>query len=140
MDVRPAKAADAEALAPLYAQLGYPAAPEAIAARLTRNAAHPDYAAWVAEAEGRVTGFAGGHLLHPWEDEEPAAQIMIMVVDEAARGQGVGGALVATFEGWARTHGAVRAVVGSGFAREGAHRFYERHGYEATGVRFKKKL
>ncbi|MEV0649511.1 GNAT family N-acetyltransferase [Phytomonospora sp. NPDC050363] len=141
MTVRPATSGDAPRLVALFEQLGYPSTAEAIAARLERNTA-PGYRAWVFDAgDGSgPAGFAGGHVLLPWEHDDPAAQLMILVVDERRRGRGVGKALVAVFEEWARDQGAVRLLVGSGTAREKTHRFYLNRGFEQTGLRFAKRL
>ena len=73
-------------------------------------------------------GFAAGHLVHPIEDDRPAAQLIALVSSTEARGTGVGTALCRTFEDWALTHGAQRAVVNSGNHRQSAHDFYQRHG------------
>lgn len=138
--VRAATPDDASALVALFAQLGHPASREAIAARLVRNAI-PGYAAWVFDTDDLgVVGFAGGHVLLPFENDDPAAQLMILVVDERSRGRGVGKTLVAVFEDWARGQGAAQAVVGSGNGRVEAHHFYEGRGYEQRGLRFKKPL
>jgi GNAT superfamily N-acetyltransferase len=68
------------------------------------------------------------------------AQLLVLAVDEKARRGGVGRKLVEAAEEWARERGADVMIVHSGRQRTGAHAFYERVGYEATGVRFKKKL
>ncbi|HEY1178720.1 MAG TPA: GNAT family N-acetyltransferase, partial [Phytomonospora sp.] len=106
MRVREVRDGDAEGLVELLGQLGYPVTAEALAARIARNDA-PDYRAWVCVADdGRPVGFAGGHVMRPWEQDAPVAQLMILVADEAHRGRGVGSALVDAFEAWARDVGA----------------------------------
>ncbi|WP_372451579.1 GNAT family N-acetyltransferase [Glycomyces salinus] len=125
----------------LFEQLGYPTTPGRLTARLERNATS-EYQAWVFEADDRssIIGFAGGHILHPYEDDAPAAQLMILIVDEQRRGSGAGAALVAVFEQWAQQQGATRVGISSGAERTKAHRFYEGRGYKATGLRFGKRL
>lgn len=140
MTVRAAVAADAAGLVGLFAALGYPTEAGAIVARIERNT-RPEYACWVFVTEdGEIAGFAGGHVVHPWEHHDPAAQLMILVVDERHRGLGVGSRLVEVFEEWARGLGVARVHVTSNAAREAAHRFYNGRGYETTGFRFGKKL
>jgi GNAT superfamily N-acetyltransferase len=58
------------------------------------------------------------------------ASINGLVVDEGRRGAGIGRALVAAGEAWARQRGAKEITVRSRSTRERAHRFYERIGYE----------
>lgn len=140
MTVRAAEMGDAAELAGLFAELGHPADAAAVAARIGRNT-RPEYESWVyVTDDGTVAGFAGGHLLHPWENEAPAAQLMILVVGERYRGLGVGTTLVDAFEAWARREGAWRVLVTSRTAREAAHRFYVGRGYEQNGLRFGKRL
>jgi GNAT superfamily N-acetyltransferase len=62
----------------------------------------------------------------------------VLVVEEKARGQGVGSALVARAEDWAIEHGALRISLTSALHRESAHEFYKARDYEHTGVRLTK--
>ncbi|QSB04488.1 GNAT family N-acetyltransferase [Natronoglycomyces albus] len=141
MLIRPTTTRDAHQLQPLFNQLGYPAGPDAIARRLARISGQQDYAAWVAQTDrGAISGFAGGHLIMPFENDEPAAQLLALVVDEQARGQGIGRALVAECERWAMQHGAHRLTLNSSTKRKAAHAFYEQMGFTSTGLRFVKKV
>lgn len=141
MTVRVAETRDAPSLIDLFEQLGYPTTPDRLTARLERNATS-EYQAWVFETDDRssIIGFAGGHVLYPYEDDDPAAQLMILIVEEQHRGLGAGAALVAAFEQWAQQQGATRFGISSGAERTKAHRFYEDRGYKATGLRFGKRL
>lgn len=141
MTVRAASLEDAESLVPLLEQLGYPAEPAEIRRRLQRTTAR-DYAAWVfvTDSGSDVIGFAAGHLLLPYENDAPAAQLMILVVDERHRGSGVGTALLDAFEAWATSRGASRVIVSSGLERVATHAFYVRQGWARTGVRFGRQL
>lgn len=56
-------------------------------------------------------------------------EIFGLVVDESARGQGVGRALVAAAEEWARLRGLSHVTVRSNIARDLSHPFYLREGY-----------
>ncbi|HEX8777263.1 MAG TPA: GNAT family N-acetyltransferase, partial [Rhodanobacter sp.] len=56
-------------------------------------------------------------------------EIVGLVVDAAARGTGVGRALVTDAEQWARAQGFDAIGVRSNVAREGSHPFYEALGY-----------
>ncbi len=57
-------------------------------------------------------------------------EIVGLVVDERARRQGIGKALVATAESWATARGIQTVFVRSNVARSASHRFYEDTGYE----------
>jgi GNAT superfamily N-acetyltransferase len=139
--IRLSTAGDAGRLAPLLGQLGYPAASAALAPRLERLLSHPEYAVWVAEADdGSLLGLAVGHIVFLLEDDQPAAHLTALVVDQAVRGDGLGRRLVEVFERWAGENSAVRAVVTSADHRAAAHAFYGRLGYEHTGRRFGKRL
>jgi len=63
-----------------------------------------------------------------------------MRVVPAARGQGVGGRLVAAFFAWAKERGAVRAGVTAYAANERAQRFYARHGFVPASVTLRATL
>jgi GNAT superfamily N-acetyltransferase len=57
-----------------------------------------------------------------------------------SRGAGVGGALVAAVEDWARARGAETLVLTSGRQRLEAQRFCESRGHAATGIRLIERL
>ena len=61
-----------------------------------------------------------------------AAELGGLVVDETQRSGGLGAALLAAAERWARDHDCQRLVVRSRVSRQRAHRFYRRHGYAMT--------
>jgi GNAT superfamily N-acetyltransferase len=88
----------------------------------------------VAESgEGRVVGWL--HVAARTQlTEDASAEILGLVVDESARGNGIGAALVRAAEEWARAQGCVRIRVRSRDTRERAHRFYEREGYARNKV------
>lgn len=132
--IRAATLADAEALAPLSGQLGYPADAPTIARRLADIANRDAGMVLVAvDAHGTVCGFALAeprYLLFT----EPFVELAALVVGEAVRGQGIGAALLAAVEAWARERGVSRVRVRSNVIRDRAHRFYLREGY-AEGKR-----
>jgi GNAT superfamily N-acetyltransferase len=67
---------------------------------------------------------------------------MALVVDERARGAGVGRELVASAEAWAVARGCRRLTVATRITRERAHRFYLREGFslDKTSHVFQKPL
>ena len=127
--IRTARNYDAEAIAALGAQLGYPATRQQIASRLAGIESDLSSRVLVAEdASGRVVGWL--HVAARAQlTEDSAAEILGLVVDETARGGGIGAALLAAAEAWARNAGCAHVRVRSRVERERAHRFYQRAGF-----------
>ncbi|HEX5387695.1 MAG TPA: GNAT family N-acetyltransferase [Gemmatimonadales bacterium] len=138
--IRPARAADADALARLLGQLGYPAAGTDVARRLERMMGSGHATVLVAEQDGEVVGLATFHLMHVLNRARTVAWLTALVVDEAARGVGIGRALVDGVEAFAREAGCERLSVTTQEFRTEAHAFYARLGFEHTGRRFAKPL
>lgn len=142
MRIRPMTTADAPLVADLTTQLGYPTSPAETAERLVRLAERPtEHATIVADEGGRAVGWVHVALATSLA-AGVEADIGGLVVDGSHRSSGVGAALLAAAEAWARDHGAARVVVRSRVARERAHRFYEREGYGLvkTSHVFEKRL
>jgi GNAT superfamily N-acetyltransferase len=139
LTIRNAQAADAEAIASLLGQLGYPAGPGSVGSRLERLVIVGDRVV-VAELDGRVVGFAQLHVSPTIEHEQPAAKLSALVVDETHRGEGIGRALVEAMETEARARRCTLLFLTTAARREDAHEFYRRVGLEETGKRFTKLL
>ncbi|WHZ18574.1 MAG: hypothetical protein OJF55_000723 [Rhodanobacteraceae bacterium] len=125
--IREATPADAEALAVLSGQLGYPADAPAILRRLA-DIADRGVVLVAVDPRGAVCGFAHAEprrLLIA----EPFVELAALVVSETARGSGAGAALLAAVETWTRGQGIAGVRVRSNVLRERAHRFYLREGY-----------
>jgi len=125
--VRVATSADAEALALLSGQLGYPADAAAILRRMGALIDHGVVLVAV-DPQGAICGFAHAEprcLLIA----EPFVELAALVVSENARGSGAGATLLAAVEAWTREHGIASVRVRSNVLRERAHRFYLREGY-----------
>lgn len=127
--IRPAGHGDASSIAALTTQLGYPTTAAEMQARLAHALASPMDAVFVAvSTHGVVTGWIHiieRHLL----EAPPFCEIMGLVVDESARGRGVGAELTAAAERWATGRGVGVMRVRSNVVRERAHAFYVRNGY-----------
>ena len=137
--IRPAASGDAAPLGRLLDQLGYPTAAAEIPERIEKLHARPGPMVLVAEDEhGGVVGVVTVHLFQSIHSTEPAAWLTSLVVEENARGQGIGSALVLRAEDWAIQHGALRLSLTSALHRERAHEFYKTRDYEHTGVRLTK--
>lgn len=126
--VRHATHTDATSIATLCSQLGYPTEASAIERRLARLLDHPEHGVWVAVRDGQTLGWLHASVTRALE-YEPCAEILGLVVDEAARSGGVGAALVVAAEHWASALGLPEMRVRSRDSRERAHAFYRRCGY-----------
>ena len=134
--VRDASAADAPALAPLLAELGYPVAADALASRMRRMLGRDDQRVFVAERDGATLGLLALHVFPVLAYDRDLAMIMALVVTENARGLGVGRALIERAEAVGKSLGASRLMVTTHVRRADAHAFYERLGFEFTGRRY----
>ena len=128
MNTRLARQEDAPAIAALVSQLGYDAARREVADRLARLLARSGQRFIVAEADGRLLGWVHVELAD-YVDSGTYAQIGGLVVDRAHRRQGIGAALMAEAEAWARQQGCAMMRLRSSSTRTPAHRFYEGLGY-----------
>jgi ribosomal protein S18 acetylase RimI-like enzyme len=93
-----------------------------------------DHLLYVAALEGRVVGYALTTISRPLYTNGDAAQLQELVVDEPARGLGIGSLLVTTVEGECRRRGIRQLTVASS---RGAS-FYERLDYRSTADFLKK--
>ncbi|HVT57097.1 MAG TPA: GNAT family N-acetyltransferase [Thermoanaerobaculia bacterium] len=150
LEIRPARLADAAALADLSTQLGYPSSPGATAARLARLlhtaqtaqtappapqspvAAAADHLVLVAATSaGQVVGWV--HLgTTVTLESEPFVELFGLVVDQALRGRKIGERLVLSGLEWAAARGFDQVRVRSNVVRADAHRFYERLGFKVV--------
>ena len=138
--VRTATLADAEPIARLMSELGYPTSPQQMAVRLTSILADRTYRTLVACADERIVGVIGTRIGPMYEIDGAYGQIMALVVAETHRRDGVGGRLVQAAESHFAAQGACVAIVTSANCRADAHAFYETHGYAFDGRRYKKPL
>ena len=137
--IRDARPSDADAVARLLDQLGYPAEPAAIVSRLERLAIVGDRVV-VADVDQKVVGLAHLQVTPTIEYDRPAAKIGALIVDDAHRGEGIGRALVEALEAEARARGCELLFLTTSAQRKDAHEFYRRVGLEETGRRFTKSL
>ena len=130
--VREIRVEDAEAVAQLSGELGYPAAVPKMADRIRSYRALADHVTYVAcLAEDRVVAWIDVGVAHHLQ-AEPYAEIGGLVVANGMRNANIGSRLVARAEQWAAERGIRTVRVRSQIARERAHRFYLRLGYERT--------
>lgn len=158
--IRAAVVGDAEAVAALLAELGYPQQAASTAQSLQLALADPRQAVWVAEvsepqrtdgqkADGQhvdgkgptaVVGFAAATTLFYFHLGRSIARLSSLVVSERMRGQQLGAQLLAAAERWAGKQGCDQLELTSSTRRERAHGFYRRAGYEPSAYRFVRRL
>jgi GNAT superfamily N-acetyltransferase len=131
MTIREARDADAQAIAELSAELGYPATAEIILERLSFARQLGGHTLFVAEEDSRITAWVDLSISHHIQSGA-YVEIGGLVVRTDARGRGIGALLVRAAEDWARSNAIATVLVRSQIAREDAHRFYLREGYERT--------
>jgi len=136
--LRPATTADAERIAALFTEEGYPAGPSDIVARLERFSS-PFSTVSVAESGGEVLGFVAVHLLPRFEHDDRIARVLALVVDAGVRERGVGHLLMAEAERIAAAAGAAFIEVTAGHHRPDARRLYETLGYEGSVTAYLRK-
>ncbi|HEY7235911.1 MAG TPA: GNAT family N-acetyltransferase [Gemmatimonadaceae bacterium] len=134
--VREAVVADAAALAPLLGELGYPAGPVELTARMRRMLGRDDQKILIAEDIDGALGLLALHVFPVLAYDRDLAMIMALVVAERARGLGVGRRLVDRAAAIGKSLGASRLMVTTHVRRADAHAFYERLGFEFTGRRY----
>jgi GNAT superfamily N-acetyltransferase len=129
MRIRPMTTSDADEVAALCGQLGYPSTVAQIAHRFSLLIEQRDNVVFVAEdGDEQIVGWI--HVVgRVYLDADPFAQIGGIVVDERRRGQGVGRALLAQAEEWANSRGYDEIRLWSNVVRSEAHAFYEQLGY-----------
>jgi len=142
--VREAMPDDAAEVARLFGELGYPTPAEVMAERMRAYAAAGETALvaddGVARAGRRLLGVLTIHITPVLHRAGAVGRLTSLVVEESARGRGVGRALVAAAEARFEAAGCVLAEVTSNKSRADAHAFYERLGYVGTSFRFGKPL
>ncbi len=142
LEIRECARSDAEQVARLSEQLGYPLSVDETESRIVRLHENPDHVVLVAcLPEKGVVGWidvATAYRLH----SGTYAEICGLVTDESVRSRGIGRALVAGAERWAAERGLSRIRVRSQVKRTDAHRFYLRENYTQlkTSVMFEKTL
>lgn len=140
--IRECEPSDADQVARLSEQLGYPLTAEEVERRILSFQQRPDHAVLVAclPAKGVVgwIDIATAYRLH----SGTYVEICGLVTDESVRSRGIGRALVAEAEAWAAKRAIAKIRVRSQLKRAGAHRFYLREHYTQvkTSVMFEKVL
>jgi GNAT superfamily N-acetyltransferase len=136
--LRPAAAEDADRIAALLTDEGYPTGPSDIVDRLERFSS-PDARVIVADLDGEVLGFVALHALPRFEHGDRIVRILALVVDPSARERGLGHRLVGAAEGVAGEVEAAFVEATAGHHRPDARHLYESLGYDASVTTYLRK-
>ena len=130
--LRVAEVADAEAIALLSTELGYPTDPKIMAERLSRILLNPGHHLIVAvQAPSEITGWIHGFLTTLVESDD-RVEIGGLIVAQKFQRRGIGSRLVRRLQQWGQSHGAFEMSVRCQVKRAEAHRFYEALGFQVT--------
>lgn len=136
LKIRTATLGDAERIAVLSTQLGYPSSRHEVERRLSRIVRDEDHAVFVAAgSDGQVLGWVHAHVSHLVESD-PEAEVGGLVVDEAHRGGGIGRLLVERAEQWSREKRLKSVYIRSNVIRQDAHAMYKKLGYDIVKTQY----
>ncbi|XAH25024.1 GNAT family N-acetyltransferase [Xylophilus sp. GW821-FHT01B05] len=134
--VRRAVPGDAQAIAGLYRELVDNPAVSVLPQRIAEVSLDPRTALWVCEWQAQVCGTALVSLCADvMFQSQPFAVVENVVVAAAARGQGVGAALLRCVEAFCLASDCSKIMLLSSSQRQDAHRFFERAGFAGSAKR-----
>jgi GNAT superfamily N-acetyltransferase len=136
--VRAATASDADRLARLLTDEGYPAGASDLAPRIDRFSRSESHVL-VAEAGDEVIGFIAFHMLPRFETDERFARIVALVVDPGVRARGIGRRLMTEAEAVCMAEGASFLEITAGHHRPDARKLFESLGYDAGVAAYLRK-
>jgi predicted N-acetyltransferase YhbS len=138
--LRPAREADAEHVAALMTELGYPSIAADVVDRLDRALRSRTSCCLVAQSAEEVIGLMSAELVPYFPTGATICRVTSLVVSSHHRRSGIGEKLVAAAEEFARKHHCSGIEVTSAERRVDAHRFYQRLGFSRTAFRFFRAL
>jgi GNAT superfamily N-acetyltransferase len=124
--------ADAGAVAELCSQLGYPCGLAEVERRLADLLSREDHFLLAAAGPENVPIGWLHAVIRRQLTSDPAVEVAGLVVHTSWRGRGIGSALLAAAEDWARGCGLTRLRLRSNIVRPEAHDFYSRSGFTRT--------
>jgi len=130
--VRRALEQDANAIARLSVELGYPATRETMRERIRAiSASTADLLVVAADPSGEPVGWLQAHAAQ-LNESGFRVEIVGLIVATAARRKGIGRSLVAAAERWAKSIRAQAIIVRSNIQRTSSHAFYPALNFSAT--------
>lgn len=136
--LRPATLADAERIAALFTEEGYPAGASAVEARLASFEGLASYVI-VADHDGEILGFIALHVVPRFEHDDSFVRVVALVVDSTVRERGIGRVLMAEAERIGRERAAAFVEITAGHHRPAARHLYESLGYDANLAAYLRK-
>jgi GNAT superfamily N-acetyltransferase len=97
---------------------------------------NPDEAMLIADLDGSPGGVAYLVTLVDYFNQRPHAHLSVLAVEKAAEGKGVGSALLAASEQWARSRGSDRLTLSALVTNARARALYERKGFAGEYIRY----
>ena len=140
LDLRVAMPADADDVARLLTEMGYPCEIDDALERIGAILDNDRQALIVARRDGAVCGLIALDFMYYLPLGTTTCRVTALVVTATAQGLGIGRALLKEAERRARVGGAARIELTSGSQRTEAHAFYRACGYSDGTVRFVKSL
>ncbi len=140
VDLRGAVPADADDVAALLTQLGYPCEAADAAERIATVLHNDRQALILARHRGAVCGLLALDYMYYLPLGTTTCRVTALVVSTAAQGHGLGRLLLRDAERRARIGGAARLEVTSASHRTEAHAFYRACGFSDGAARFVKLL
>ena len=139
-DLRSASLGDADDVATLLSEMGYPCERLDAAQRIACIIDNDRQALVVARCGGAVCGLVALDFMYYLPLDTTTCRITALVVTSGAQGRGLGRQLLREAERRARAAGAARIELTSGSQRTDAHAFYKACGYSDGTLRFIKRL
>ena len=139
-DLRNAVYADADDVARLLCDLGFPCETDEALDRIHAIAGNDRQALVVARRDGAVCGLIALDFMYYLPLGTTTCRITALVIAPEAQRRGLGRQLLREAERRARSGGAARIELTSGSQRTEAHAFYRACGYSDGTVRFVKRL
>jgi PhnO protein len=141
VEVREAVLTDAPEVVRLLALLGHAMSSGTAEARLAAFRESGEHVLVATRAgSASLLGAVTLHVTQVMHRIGPIGRFTAVVVDESARGQGIGTILIKVAEAFLASQGCAMIEVTSNKKRTDAHAFYERLGYTATSFRFAKSI
>lgn len=128
---------DIDDLPPLIPPIGMEYARRRFAEMRTGD---PEHLLLAAEVDGAVVGHVEARMRRDEAAGFVGAYVEELAVAPEWRGRGVGTALMAAVDEWARGRGAMSVALDHFHTNEGAHRLYSRLGFQVRGIIMEKRL
>jgi|SRR5688500_10771381 GNAT superfamily N-acetyltransferase len=139
-DLRSASLMDADDVAGLLTELGYPCERSEALERISSIIDNDRQVLVVARLGGVVSGLIALDFMYYLPLGTHTCRVTALVVTPEAQGRGLGRQLLREAERRARAGGAARIELTSGSQRADAHAFYKACGYSDGTLRFIKRL